>query len=154
MRILVIEDDENKRSQLVAFLGEVIEAASIQIAKSLQTALKKINKETFDLILLDMTLPTFDIAVDEDGGRPRIYGGREILRQMERNGINTPVIMVTQFDRFGKGADSLTLKELDSQLQIAHSRNYTGAVFYNPAVESWKPNLRELIARSIKAGGR
>ncbi|MGD0626570.1 MAG: response regulator [Thermodesulfobacteriota bacterium] len=154
MRILVIEDDENKRSQLVAFLQEAIEASSIQIAKSLQRALRKISKETFDLILLDMTLPTFDIAVEEDGGRPRIYGGREILRQMERNEINTPVIMVTQFDRFGKGADSLTLKQLDSQLQIAHSKNYAGSVFYNPAVESWKPNLRELIDKSIKGGGR
>jgi CheY-like chemotaxis protein len=153
MKVLIIEDDENKRGQLIEFLKEATQSSTIVEARSLQSALKRIIDDTFDLIFLDMTLPTFDIGVDEDGGRPRVYGGREILRQMDRRGIVTPVIMVTQFDRFGKGAESLTLQQLDRELRKAHSKNYRGSVYYNVALEDWKDVLskfvRELGSREI-----
>lgn len=145
MRILLIEDDEIKRNQINRFLLESLKKADIKIAKSLQSGLKAIINNDFDFILLDMTMPTFDIGLDEDGGRPRAYGGREILQQMARRQILIPVIVVTQFDRFGKGADSLTLSELDEQLKFIYKNNYLGCIFYNSAVDSWKKDLKRLI---------
>src|SRR5258708_830765 len=107
MRLLVVEDDENKRTQILGFLGERFSWVKVVAAESLQSGLKLIVSDQFDLILLDMTLPTFDVGIDEDGGRPRAYAGREILRQMDRRKIATPVIVLTQFDRFGEGNNAL-----------------------------------------------
>jgi CheY-like chemotaxis protein len=146
MNILLVEDDENKREQILAFLKERLGQATVNIAKSLQSGLRSIIAGNVDLVLLDMTMPTFDIGIDEDGGRPQPLAGQEILRQMDRRKISVPIIVVTQFDKFGDGSDSHTLEELDLHLQEAHETNYMGAVYYNVALEGWKEELMQMIS--------
>jgi CheY-like chemotaxis protein len=147
MRLLVVEDDENKRNQILGFISERFSSVEVTAAESLQSGLKLIVGEHFDLILLDMTLPTFDIGIDEDGGRPRAYAGREILRQMDRRKIGTPVLVLTQFDKFGEGADALTLPELDGLLHQSHPNTYQGAIYYSSSVEDWKEELSRKMYR-------
>lgn len=152
MNILIIEDDEGKRRQLNDFFEDNFKDIEISTAKSLQSALKCIINSKYDLILLDMTIPTFDIGMLEDGGRPRVYGGKDVLSQMARRRIPTPVIMVTMFDRFGKGKESLTLKELDDKLKSEYPINYKGSVYYNAAYDDWKQILLSLITKTFKLG--
>src|SRR5688572_11886351 len=109
MKILIVEDDENKRNQLINFIKDEFPETDIKTAKSMQSGLRTIINEKFDLVLLDMTMPTFDIDVNEvTGGRPQPYAGREILRQMRRRNLETPVLVITQFDRFGDTSNSIT----------------------------------------------
>jgi CheY-like chemotaxis protein len=118
-------------------------------ARSLNTGLKHIAAEGFDLIILDMTMPTFDIGSDEDGGRPQAYGGRELLRHIKQRGISTPVIVLTQFDRFGKEPDQRSIEELDAELRRDHRTNYLRSIRYNIAFDSWRNELVDTI-RGIK----
>ena len=74
---------------------------------------------------------------------------RSILRQMDRRDIRIPVILVTQFDRFGEASDLLTLEQLDLQLGSEFPGIYRGAVYYNPAVAGWE----EALSRKISALG-
>ena len=100
MRVLLIEDDENKRGQLISFLKEEIADVVVGVAASYHSGLRGVLDRSSDLVLLDMTIPTFDIGVEESGGRSQLYGGREILgKQMDRLDIRIPVIVVTQFDQ-------------------------------------------------------
>ena len=145
MKLLLVEDDEIKRTQLVSFIAEFLPQFKIEIAKSYQSGIKAIIDNDYRLIILDMTMPTFDIGIDEYGGRPQAYAGREILQQMDRREIKSPVIVVTQFDRFGEGKDKLTLAELEEQLFNAHPNIYKGAIYYNTAVDSWKNQLLQAI---------
>lgn len=145
MNILVVEDDENKRNQLTGFLNSQFPSATLQTANSLQSGLRAIIQGGVDLVLLDMTMPTFDIGENEDGGRPQAYAGREILRQMERREIDIPVIVVTQFDRFGEGSDILGIEELDAQLIKEHRGVYGGAIYYDVTLGGWKEKLTERI---------
>lgn len=141
MNILIVEDDENKRNQIVDFITETIPSSNVTVARSFQGGLRSIIAGGLDLILLDMTMPTFDVSVEEDGGRPQAYAGREILRQMDRRDITTPVIVVTQFDKFGEGIDEMGLEELDEQLYKDHPDSYKGVVYYNVAYAEWKQSL-------------
>ena len=145
MRLLVIEDDENKRMQIIEFIGRVMPEAEIVTAASYQSGVRGLLRATYDLVLLDMTMRTYDVTPEEEGGRPQSYAGRSILRQMERRDIGTPVVLVTQFDRFGEANDLLTLAELDQQLQREFPRIYKGAVYYNPAEAGWKEALMRKI---------
>lgn len=145
MRVLLIEDDENKREQLAAFVGSVLAPEVIAIARSMNSGLRSLIAGSYGLVLLDMTMPTFDIGPDEDGGRPQAYAGREILRQMDRRGLRTPVIVVTQFDRFGEGTDTTDLTELDAQLKRDHPNTYRGVVYYNVSLTGWREGLLNLI---------
>lgn len=147
--VLLVEDDENKRRQISHYLNEAFPNANVKIARSLQSGLRLIIAGGIDLILLDMTMPTFDITADEDGGRPQPYAGREILRQMDRRGIVTPAIVITQFDRFGEGQDALTLGQLDAQLRADYQITYKGAVQYDVTFEEWKDSLAESILGAI-----
>ena len=92
MRLLVVEDDENKRTQIMSFMNQAVPGAEITTAASYQSGVRELLRGPYDLILLDMTMRTYDITPEEEGGRPQAYAGRSILRQMERRDIRIPEI--------------------------------------------------------------
>jgi len=153
MRILIVEDDENKRAQLDAFVREYLGSKDVVEAKSYHSALAAIKEYKCDIIILDMTMPTYDITADEDGGRPQHYAGREIMRQLGRSGVGTPVVIVTQLDVFGEGASALTRSQLEAQLNAEHGHNYLGMVYYNPATDGWKNELSNKLSFLLEKEG-
>ena len=156
-RVLIIEDDENKRSQLLRFVSTWLgergwDEADITTARSFRSGLVAVLKEEAEVILLDMTMPTYDVGADENGGRPQAYAGREILRQMDRRDIRAKVVVVTQFDRFGEGANALTLHQLDDQLRATHPDTYRGAVYYDIVKDRWRAHLSNLLTAALRSG--
>jgi CheY-like chemotaxis protein len=145
MRILLVEDDENKRTKLSIFIRQLVPSADVVAARAYKSGLRAIVSDEFDLILLDMTMTMFDVSVEEDGGRTQAFAGREILRQMQRRGIKMPVIVVTQYDRFGEAADDLTIEQLDSLLRDSHPDIYHGTVYYDAAASGWQDQLATRI---------
>lgn len=145
MKILIIEDDENKRAHIKTLVSNAVEGSTIIIAKSYHSGLRCILDNAPSVILLDMTMPTYDISENEDGGRPQHYAGREILRQMDRRRVTVPVIVITQFDVFGDGPEALNRTQLDYELKRDHSPNYQGTVYYNAASNSWKGELKDRL---------
>lgn len=144
MKILLIEDDEIKRNNIVDVISKHYMNVHFEFAMSVRSAIDSIKNNSYDILLLDMTLPTYDISAYEDGGRPQHYGGREILRQMNRILINTPTILVTGFDKFGVNIDALSLAELDTALRKEHD-NYVGSVHYGSFDDSWIVGLLKFI---------
>ena len=149
MKVLLVEDDENKRAQIAGHLRNSPRVSSVDWAGSYSSALKYLISKSYDIVVLDMTLPTFDVSPDDDGGRPQALGGQELLKQMKRRAITTPVVVVTQFDRFGERRDALTLEQLDRQLSTDHANIYIGSVYYNATVEGWKDQLSSFINRVL-----
>ena len=143
-RILVVEDDDDKAEQLENFAREFVPSPDVSIARSLQTGLRLALSEKWDLMLLDMTMTTFDRTLSDDGGRPHPFAGREILRRLKREGIATPVVIVTQFDRFGEEAEELTLKQLEIELKESFME-FRGIVRYRANVDEWKSQLEDAI---------
>lgn len=145
MNVLIVEDDENKLGQIVGFIIENVLSANIVKAHSYQGGLRQLKAGSFDLVIMDMSMPTYDVTLHEEGGRPQAYAGRELLRQMTRRRISTPVIVVTQYDRFGEGSEARTFEQLDAELAVAHPSTYMGMVYYNSALEGWKEELEEKL---------
>jgi|HubBroStandDraft_2_1064218.scaffolds.fasta_scaffold212384_2 CheY-like chemotaxis protein len=151
MRILVVEDDDTKRSELVTFLSETYDVI-VESARSFQGGLRALLAEPPDLILLDMTMRNFDRSLTDDGGRPHPFAGREILRQMHRNRIDTPVLVVTQFDRFGEEHDFTTLAQLKEELGQKYP-NYIGAIQFKGNVDDWKPAIKSILGSRVPVRG-
>lgn len=145
MHVLLVEDDENKQLQLRQFLSETYPRVSVDTARSLRNGIHLIRSTNPDLIILDMTLPSYDIGPDEPGGQMHPLGGREFLEQMDRFDLIVPVVVVTQFERFGKGPNAMHLHDLDIVLRKEHSVVYRGVVYYHAAIHGWKQELKELI---------
>jgi DNA-binding NarL/FixJ family response regulator len=145
MQVLIIEDDENKRSQLKDFITTNLAQSAISIAKSYHSGLREIINLYPDFIILDMTMPTYDVDINEDGGRPQHYAGREILRQMDRRAINIPTVVITGFDHFGEGENFMSREQLDKELKLDHEAFYKGTVYFNTATDDWKLSLLKII---------
>ncbi|MCJ2007967.1 response regulator [Methylobacterium sp. J-092] len=148
MKILIVEDDEEKAHDLTRFIQENYISSEISIAKSFQSGLRAVFAGNIDLILLDMTMRNYDRSVEEDGGRPHHFAGREILRQMAREEALIPVIVVTHFDRFGEETEEVTLIELKGELKKRFP-HYLGTVHYRSNVDDWKLQLTELISAHL-----
>ena len=145
MKILIVEDDPNKLKQLKDFLGDECPSDEIAVCRSYQSGLRGILAGASVLILLDMSMPTYDQSTTEGGGRKRHFAGREILRKMNRKGISSPVVIVTQFTRFGEDG-TISLDELMDELDSFGYRNYLGTIFYSAEAANWKEKLRRVLS--------
>ena len=106
-----------------------------------------------DLVLLDMSLPTFEVAPGERGGRPQDFGGIAIMNFMEFEDIVVPVIVVTQYESFPTGnGENTTLEEIASRASREHSSVFLGLVYYSSVENSWKDMLRMLMKRVLLKG--
>ncbi|QRN95533.1 hypothetical protein JRI60_41805 [Archangium violaceum] len=145
MRILVIEDDHNKAKKICDFLREAASDANINERRAYQSGLKEAITTVPDLIVLDMTMPTYEISLAEKGGRIRPYAGREILSAIKRRKLKSKIVIVTQFESFGEGADVMTLEQLKTKLQSEFPDNYLTTIFYQPSESSWRDHLEQTL---------
>ena len=82
--------------------------------KSYKSGLKELinNGEDYDFILMDMSMPNFDISEEEpDGGSHESFAGRDLLEQMKLREIESKVFIITQLDTFGESVNKLSLTE-------------------------------------------
>ena len=120
-RILIVDDDRNS----VRFLELELRHEGYRVEKEYDGAagLSRALKEKFDLILLDVMLPSID--------------GMEVLRQL-RTVSNTPVIMLTAKDAIpdkvtglDSGADDyltkpFAIEELLARMRVALKKKKAG----------------------------
>ena len=140
MNILLVEDDEDKREEIANYLRSTFNASLYEV-RSFQSGLKAIKELSFDLIILDMTIPTYDRNPQENGGRTQAFGGKMLLFEMQRRKIKTRSIVVTQFDIFGKGDEEMNLTDLNLDLANTFGDVYYGAIQYNNRYDNWKALL-------------
>ncbi|MBG0868223.1 MULTISPECIES: response regulator [Burkholderia] len=148
-KILLIEDDEEKSSVISDLLRTDYSEYEIDIARSLNGGLRSIVKGQgiYKLILLDMSMPNYDVSFEEPGGgKPESFAGEDILAQMKLRGIEIPTIVVTMFGSFGEGPSSMSIEGLTERLEQGFSPTYRGLVYYNVAQEGWRSSLREIIS--------
>lgn len=81
-KILVVDDEKTIRDLFREYLGE--EGFLVETASSGQAALELINKEKFDLLLIDLIMPEMD--------------GLELLRQVREGGSGAAAAILTAYE--------------------------------------------------------
>jgi len=101
MRVLVVEDEQKVANALREGLEG--EKYDVVVERTGEGAFFRVNTETFDIILLDLTLPGRD--------------GLEILQALRQRGVKTPVLVLTARDSLqdrvtglDSGADDYLIK--------------------------------------------
>lgn len=143
MKILIVDDDDFKINNIKEILNEVNASFIIDVEKSLNCGLRRVRKDTFDIILLDMSMPTFSIT---DSQNFDSYGGKTFLKEMKRKKIEIPVIVITQYDIFGEGNSQKTAEDLDEEFKKSFS-NYKGMVKYSSIQNDWKTHLKQAFIK-------
>lgn len=149
-KVLLVEDNEHKRDRVLAYLAEVLPAFTVSQARSYASGCQMVESEEFDLVLMDISLPTYDKAGREGGGRFRSNGGREIARKIVRRGVLTPIVFLTQYEAFSDRGTSLSLEELRGLLAQECGANFRGLVYFDSSKSAWKSELDKLIKLTKK----
>jgi len=148
MRILVIEDNPIKRSKIIAHLVSSCDA-QIDEAASFNSGLVLALRNDYDLLLLDMSMPTFDRTDQSNGGRFRPMAGRDIAVRLARSGRLPPVYVVTGYRDFGVGSLSMTIADIDASLKELGAR-YLGYTNFDVANSAWKDGINSVLNGLIK----
>lgn len=145
MLLLLAEDEDSKRERLKAFLSDALAGWSVQETKSVRSTIDALRQQTPSILILDMSLPTFDIAAGEPGGRPQGFGGIEVVRYLERDGLAVPIIVVTQHPAIPKDGQMIPLAGIEQMVMEESPSNFKGLVYYNTLTGGWKGELLSLL---------
>jgi PAS domain S-box-containing protein len=139
-RLLVIDDEESIRFTFVNFLTS--EGYDVATADNYDDALNLISSREFDLIFADIIL----------GGKT----GIDLLQEINRKGLRTPVIMVTGYPNVETASDAVRLGAFDyiskpvRQDTLIHTTNLAlQHKTLQDENEKYRVNL-EAIFRSVK----
>lgn len=144
MKILFIEDHPLKQAQINKFVLEKFSGSQIESKNSYISGLKELikNHSNYDVLLLDISMPNYDISSEDSGGDWMPLAGKNILKEMYLRDIPTKAIVVTMHGSFDDGTK---ITELDSELKKEFSDNYIGYVFYSQLNEDWKDKICQLL---------
>lgn len=143
--ILFVEDNPHKRARVVEFLKSAFQNISITEAHSFSAGCQAIDNKIFALVLLDISLPTYDRVGNESGGRFRPFAGKEIARKLIRNGAPSRIIFITQYAAFSDKGSSYSFESLKLSLAQECGMSFAGMIFYDSGRASWKNDLSSAI---------
>ena len=152
-KVLIVDDDPRLRELLLRYLGE--QGFAVQAAPNGQFMDKLVNRELFDMIVLDLMMPQED--------------GLSICRRLRAAGNSTPIIMLTakgeEVDRIvglEMGADDYLPKPFNPRELVARINAVLRRVQENgppaaPVAESetviFGPYALNLATRSMSRDG-
>ena len=141
MQILLIEDNSNKLKLIKRVLTEIYPESNIEEAYSFNSGVRKVYENKWNLIILDMSLPTYDITHTESGGDKKPVAGKNIMKRMLNRKIIVPVVIITQFETFDD--DRISLNSLNAEFQDGFKEIWKGTVFYGN--DDWSIDLKEIL---------
>jgi CheY-like chemotaxis protein len=149
MRILLVEDEEHKRDEIIQYVHQVYDF-SPDVVDGVRSAIMQIMEEDYDLIILDMALPTFGgNAADNNKGHDQAQGGIEVLRVLKLEKKSTKIIIVTQYPDFYIGGIKVKLKDSPKIIFDKYNQKVIGAVLYHYKSKTTQQRITSIL-RSCK----
>jgi CheY-like chemotaxis protein len=147
MFVLIIEDDSQKAQNVWDLVAEVRKGVQMHVCRSYQSGLRWLSEPAHcvDLVILDMSLPTFDPTPDQRQGRPRPLGGHDLMRKLRRAGRSPAVVVLTALENFGLKSEQLTFEELSKRCAAEFPEMFRSAIQYSQSSSGWRSKLTETI---------
>lgn len=145
LKIILVEDDSKKIEDITSFMTKRLPKSILTVRESYQSGVREILNNSFDVLLLDMSIPTYDKTPFEVGGPYEKFGGYKILKELSRKNRPLKTILITMFDDFGESDQSITLEQINSSLSEDFPSHFLGSVFYQSKETKWQEELYPLL---------
>lgn len=144
-KLLIIEDNEPKLNHLKQFCADHWPDYTVECRNSYNAALSEVIHygRYYDIILLDVSMNTYEINGDASDGEQEPLAGSNILRFMKLRKIKVPVIVVTMYESF---VDGIKIDKLDEGFKERYPEFYKGFVYYSLKNEDWINKLNKLMS--------
>jgi CheY-like chemotaxis protein len=145
MNILYVEDEEEKAREVMTYLSK---NNNVDLKKSYSSGVSAIYECSYDLILLDMSLPLYDYdSEDEDENEFDTFGGVDIIDELVRLSRTEKVAIITAFDILGEDDIKIDVHQLDKKLRSEYANNYVGTIYYDASSLEWRRELQEILKK-------
>lgn len=147
MEILVIEDDNFKSHSITSYFMERDSSNQLSYAESLVDAIDIINEKVFDLIIVDMSIPSH--PTERGGGSPTslLSGGIEILLKLSFKKRKDPCVVLTQYPDIKISGEFYDLEDASLILNERFNCNVIACLEYKEDSVVWQNNLDFLIGK-------
>lgn len=148
INIAIIEDDKFKMERLLSVLKEKNIEFSHESANSVHKAVHLINQKNFDLIFLDMALPSHSkLTSTGTTARSLLSGGIEIILELTYNSRSDPVIIITQYPEVEIDGKLIAIEDLEDYLNNNYRINISSAILYDNDSSNWEQLLIEKVLK-------
>lgn len=154
-RVLLVEDDAFKAKRISDFVRSRYKDATMCVERSVSSGLSSIVDSKPTIMLLDMSLSTYDVGPHEAGGRPQNFGGLTVFEHMVRRKISIPTIVITQFPGFKRddGAE-VSLDALRSELHLKFPNTFKALLWYSSGDRKWEAELEYWMNDILSYGSK
>ena len=143
--VLLVEDDGFKCDDIQAALKGVDGSIQIVLAGSVYAAIAVLEGMVYDLVVLDMALPSHPVIAG--GGAPLslLNGGREVLFELQSLGRNDPCVVITQYPDMEICEELYPLAEAAAAMQENYDVTVLAILEYTQNNDLWRTTLIEIF---------
>lgn len=145
-KILIVEDDEFKLSSLIQFLEKNLRLTEIFKATNLYDATIIIDSINFDLILLDMSIPSHPLEIA--GGTPKSLpiGGLQIIFELKSLKRMDDCIIITQYPDIEICGSHYPVKQAENYIFKHYNYKVLKCIQYSEGAAAWEIELKKVLS--------
>lgn len=145
LNILLIEDDDFKATSLSDYVSSIVPDAKITITTSLVGAIRSIESCCYELILIDMAIPSHPNV--PGGGAPMslLSGGCDVILELTSLNRKDPCIVITQFPEIEMSGRFYSISESVSAIKSNLGFDVIDCIEYSEGSDHWKMALKKCI---------
>lgn len=146
-KFLIIEDDSFKREDLSSFVAAHVNRAIITHASDVASAVHEVQDSEYDLIIIDMALPSHPVI--PGGGSPMslLTGGLEILFELSTLERNDDCVIVTQYPEIEIAERFVAVKAAAAEIKKQFGCDVLACLEYSEYSTDWKIGLANILKK-------
>ncbi len=145
MKVLIIEDDDYKAQNLIEYTNRKFQNANVDIAVSLTEAIDAIDDKIYDLIFVDMAIPSHTAKQGEGAPMSLLTGGIDVLIELSDMDRNDVCIVITQHPSIEISEEHYALDKASDRFKELLGCNVKACIYYVQDDEKWLLDLDQII---------
>jgi len=145
--VLLVEDDVFKSDEIQSHLVGLNPAPTIRLATSVSSAIAAIQAHPFDLIILDMALPSHTPTPGAGAPLSLLTGGLEVLFELQSLGRRDPCLIVTQYPEIEICNVFYPLSVASQAIHENYDLRVLDCVEYAESRSQWRVTLTNIYAK-------
>lgn len=148
MKILIVEDDSYKYTQIQNLVKTIVPDVDIVHFDSVYGAIRFLRENVPDKIILDMSLPTHPPIAGEGSPVSMGSGGVEVLLELRSlKKLDTPVAILTQYIDFEIEDDYYKLDDAPTALHHFYGLKNIISILYEHGSTNWADLIKKFLEK-------
>ena len=118
--------------------------------QSVRDAVVGVLTDNYDVVILDMALPTCTRSPLSPGGTAQAQGGMEVVRALRSRRSRTPVIIVSQYPDLEIDGEFFSLLLAPTELTERYGLAVVGSILFDFQNRSWVEKFRKMVGMACE----